>query len=219
MRFPEVDPRLRAVVLLVVVGVHGLAAAPIPHVVTRADLQNPVSAEEVRQWAARLTAVGLAVTPKELGEQVLWWTERIGGAHRAALAPFRPLFHATGTNQGWALFANPDNHPIRLQIRVRRAGSPDWEILFQRLDPEHAWHADLLAYRRVRGVYDAGGFRQKPRPNYQRFARWIGHRALAEDPAIEAVEVRSLRTHTTLPGEPEDDTFEVRHVIEIRREP
>ncbi|MCA9493965.1 MAG: hypothetical protein KC621_28755 [Myxococcales bacterium] len=216
---PEMDSRLRAVVLAIVIAVHGLAAAPIPHVVTQNDLRNPVSAEEVRRWAERLTALGLERTPEQLGEEVIWWTERIGGAHHAALAPFRSFFRFTGTNQGWALFANPDTHPIRLQIRVRREGRGDWEILFQRLDPEHDWAADLLAYRRVRGVYDAGGYRSRPRGNYRRFAKWIAHRVLDGDPTVQAVEIRSLRTHTTTPAQQPDPRIEVRHVIEIGREP
>lgn len=213
---PSPRAALRAALLAVVLGVHGLMAAPVPHVVTREDLQNPVSKEEVERWAERLTALGWAMTPEELGERVMAITSVIGGAHRKALSPFRPLLRWTGTGQGWALFANPDNHPARLSIRVRRAEG--WSILYQRLDPEHAWADDQLSYRRLRGVYDAGGFRSRPRPPYKRFAQWIGQRILAADPSVLEVEVRTLRTHTTLPGEAPDDRVEVRHVIPVRRE-
>jgi hypothetical protein len=125
----------------------------------------------------------------------------------------------TGTGQGWALFANPDTHPARLQIRVRRAGASGWEILYQRLDPDHTWADDRLSYRRVRGCHDAGGFRNKPRTIYRRFAQWIGQEILAREPSVEVVEVRTIRTHTTLPSAEPDPTEEVRHVVPVRRAP
>jgi hypothetical protein len=102
---------------------------------------------------------------------------------------------------------------------VRREGSARWEVLFQHLDPDADWRSGTLRYRRLRGVYDAGGFRTKPRKAYQRFARWIAREVLAEQPDVAEVEVRTLRTHTTLPGEPPDPSFEVRHVITVRRRP
>jgi hypothetical protein len=208
---------LRAAALTVALGFHLVAALPLPHVVTAADLKNPVSREEVAAWARRLRALGVELTADELGEHVMAVTGVIGGAHRALLTPARPWFRLTGTGQGWALFANPDTHPARLQLRVFRTGSPEPELLYQALDPEHAWRSDTLRYRRLRGVYDAGGFGKKPRGPYVRFAKWIAAEALAERPDVERVEVRTLRTHTTLPGEPADDAVEVRHVVTVER--
>lgn len=214
---PSLVARGRAVVITLALLFHGIAALPLPHVVTAADLQNPVSREEVADWARRLGALGWAVTPEHLGEQVIAVTAAIGGAHRALLAPARPLFRLTGTGQGWALFANPDTHPARLQIRVWREGSDGPEIWFQHLDPASDHDAALLTYRRVRGVYDAGGFRSKPSRPYRRFAEWISRRILRDEPSITRVEVRTLRTHTTLPGEPLDPAVEVRHVVKVLR--
>lgn len=208
---------VRALVLAFVLAVHACAAAPIPHAVTKDDLLNPTSREEVARWAVRLSALGYAVTPEALGEQVIAVTGAISAVHRTLLAPARPVFRWTGTGQGWALFVNPDTHPSRLQIRARRG--EDWEVLFQRLDPEHAWSADVLSFRRVRGCYDAGGYRDRPRGVYRRFAEWVGRRILEQDPTVDLVEVRSLRTHTTVPPDPPDDRVEVRHVVPIRRRP
>ncbi|MCA9571190.1 MAG: hypothetical protein KC656_25295, partial [Myxococcales bacterium] len=59
----------------------------------------------------------------------------------------------------------------------------------------------------------------RPRGNYRRFAKWIAHRVLDGDPTVQAVEIRSLRTHTTTPAQQPDPRIEVRHVIEIGREP
>ncbi len=212
-------PVVRALLLAIGLGFHGLAAAPLPHVVTRDDLKNPVTVEEVSAWARRLTQLGYAISPEELGEHVITVSGWIGGAHKAVLAPARPVFRFAGTNQGWALFANPDTHPARLQIRVRRSGRREFEVLFQHLDAEHDWWAETLTYRRLRGVYDAGGYRSKPRGPYKRFSRWVGQRVLDEIPEVTTVEIRTLRTHTTLPGEPPDPKVEVRHVVTVERTP
>ena len=209
---------LRAAFITLALAVHGLAAAPLPHAVTKQDLKNPVSAEEVERWASRLTAMGYAVTPEELSEQVISVTSVIAGIHRAPLKPLRPIFRLTGTGQGWGLFANPDNFPSRLEIRVKRADGT-WSTVYRRLDPEHRWAVDLLTYRRVRGIYEADGFGKKPSSNYRRFADWIGERLLQADPDAQEVEVRMMRTHTTLRGQREDDRVEPRHEIIVRREP
>lgn len=215
---PEARAGVRAALITVVLLVHALAAAPVPHVVTREDMRNPVSQEEVRRWAARLGALGYPIEADALTEKVMAVTAVIGGFHRRLLKPFRPMFRWTGTGQGWALFANPDIYPSRLEIRVRRGGA-DFEPIYLRLDPVRDQARELLSYRRVRGVYDAGGFGKRPRPAYRRFADWIGRRVIAGDPAITEVEVRMLRTHTTLRGQPPDDTIEPRHAIVIRRTP
>jgi hypothetical protein len=163
--------------------------------------------------------VGIALPPDDLGELVISASGAIGRAHRALLAPARPVFAATGTGQGWALFANPDTHPARLEIRGRRRGETTFTPLFRHLDPDATWRAPALTYRRLRGVYDAGGYRSRPRKPYLRFAQWIGREALAERPDLAAVEVRTVRTHTTLPGSPPDPAEEVRHVVPVGRRP
>ena len=212
-------PAIRGGLLAAALFFHGIAAAPLPHPVTRDDLRNPVSAEEVAAWADRLSALGLPIGPDALGEQVIAITAGIGRVHRALLAPARPVFALTGTGQGWALFANPDTHPARLEIRGRREGEQGFELLFRHLDPEATWRAPALTYRRLRGVYDAGGYRSRPRKPYQRFAGWVGREALAAFPDLAVVEVRTVRTHTTLPGEPPDPAEEVRHVVPVGRRP
>ena len=56
-------------------------------------------------------------------------------------------------------------------------------------------------------------------PVYRRFADWIGREILAERPDVEAVEVRTVRTHTTVPPQPPDPSEEPRHAITVRRTP
>ncbi|MEQ1569759.1 MAG: hypothetical protein ABMA64_29255 [Myxococcota bacterium] len=210
-------PKVRAALLAGVIAVHGLAAAPLPHVVTPNDLKNPVSADEVAQWASRLSALGWPTTPDALGQQVVAVTGVIGGAHRAALAPVRPALRLTGTGQAWGLFANPDNFPERLTVRVRDPSG--WRIVYRRVDPERRWDARVLEYRRVRGIADSGGYRTKPSAMYERFAQWVGRRALAAMPEVSEVEVSMVRTHTTLPGAPRDPAERPRHVVTVKRSP
>jgi hypothetical protein len=206
---------VRAALITALLVVHGLAAAPVPHVVTKRDLANPVAAEEVARWAERLTALGYTIGKDELAQRVMDITAVIGGTHRRMLLPFRPLFKYTGTNQGWGLFANPDIFPSRLEIRARRG--EDWQTVYLRLDPQHTWARDVLTFRRIRGIYEANGDGKRPNAPYKRFAAWISKRLMEADPAVEEVEVRMLRTHTTLRGQRPDPRAEPRHPILTRR--
>lgn len=209
--------KLRALLLAFVIGVHGVFAAPVPHIVTPEQLKNPVSRDEVATWARRLTAIGYTIDTDTLGERVVEVSGQIGGLHRSLKLPFIPWMRFTGTGQGWALFANPDTHPGRFNIRVRRGGGP-MEDLYLQLDPEHDWWRTRLAYRRLRGCWSAGGFSKRPRSIYRRFGSWIAGRVFLDQPDVTAVQVRTLRTHTTLPGEPVDPRVERRHVITIERQ-
>ncbi len=205
--------------LAVVILVHGVYAAPVPHVVTKADLRSPVSRNEVRIWAKRLTSWGYAITPQELGEQVRRVTGVIGGAHRAAKAPFRPWMRVTGTGQGWGLFANPDTHPVRLEIWVRRGDDAEPELLYRQLDAHAAWRAPVVRFRRVRGVWDHGRHSVRPRATFLRFADWVSGEIFDELPDVDWVELRGVRTHTTPYGVPDDPEVEILHAVERRRGP
>jgi hypothetical protein len=208
--------RVRAALITLALVVHGLYVAPVPHVVTPADFNNPVSQDEVEAWAGRLQALGISITTEALKEEVILWTGRIGGAHRALKRPFAPFLRVTGTGQGWGLFANPNTHPLRLEVRGRRAGGA-FESVYLQLDPEADWAWARFAYRGIRGCYDAQGRMRRSHPAYRSFASWAAREAFREHPDLEAVEVRLLRTHTTLPGERLDDTVEVRHARSFER--
>lgn len=209
----------RAGILALVIGVHLVMAAPVPHVVSSRDLRKEASQRELRAWAGRLGALGIELTPEELGEQVVRHTRTIGGLHRAAKAPWAPLRRLTGTNQGWALFAIPSADPPRLEIRVRRRGSADMETLFLHLDPEHDWWREQLVYRRVRGNWNSAGYGPRPSSSYRRFAHFVGRRILAERPEVDVVVVRQLVGHTPLPGEAPAGEPEPRFRVVTRREP
>jgi hypothetical protein len=209
--------KIRAALVAIALFAHGLYAAPVPHVVTARDFDNPVSQDEVEAWASRLQAVGVPITVDQLKEQVILWTGRIGGAHKALKGPFGPFLRVTGTGQGWGLFANPDTHPTRLEIRA--AGEDGrLEPLYLQLDSEAQWAWRRLAYRRVRGCYDAQGPRKRSHPVYRAFTDWIASLAFAEHPQLQLVEVSLVRTHTTLPSEEPDPMAKREHPRKVRRE-
>jgi len=195
---PGVFARIRAAAIAAVVAVHGVAALPVPHVVRPRELKDPVAAAELRRWSERLTAIGYPIETTELGDEVVRWSGRLGRAHRAVLRPFRPWFRFTGTGQGWALFANPDTHPSRMEISVVRG--EEQALVYRRLDPQHDRYAARIAYRRVRGLYDATSARHRPTAGSRRFADWVAQLAQADDPTVDGVVVRFVATHHPLPG-------------------
>lgn len=207
----------RAAILAVVIGVQLMLAAPVPRVVTAQDLRRESSAREIRAWSKRLSWVGIDLPPAALRRQIRRWTGRVGGAHRALKRPLHPLRRWTGTGQGWALFAVPARHSPRFEIRVRREGQVDSELLFLHLDPEHGWWEQRLVHRRLRGLWNEEGRRRIPSPAYRRFAGWIADRVFEEQPDVQEVTVLQRITHTTLPGEPPDERVEERHRITATR--
>lgn len=188
--------RLRAALITVALVVHGVAALPVPHVVRPRELLDPVAQEEVRRWVDRLAAVGIERTPEALGAEVVQWSGALGRAHRRLLAPARPLFRWTGTGQGWALFANPDTHPSRLEVAWHRGDVE--QVVYRRLDPQLDWQADVLGYRRIRGLYDATSARHHATPTVRRLADWLAQRV--EDPEVDGVTVRFVATPLAVPS-------------------
>lgn len=203
---------LRALAITCVIAVHGLYAMPSPVRVNRADLDSPEGRDEVTRWLGLLHAVGVSISREELERETMAWTKSLASAHWEMKKPFQPAFRVTGTGQAWALFANPDSHPHRLEVYVREAGV--WRPVYRRNHPELDWLDPVFRYRRVRAVYD--GSTGKAGAPYWNFTRWVARRAMLEWPDVDAVRVQMVRTHTTLPGEPLDPAEAVRlqHVHE-----
>lgn len=190
---------VRAAILAVVVLVHGIKVAPLPHKVHPHELKDPVAKEEVARWSERLSSLGYTIEPDELGERVVDVTDGISRVHRGLTAPFRPIMRWTGTNQGWALFANPDTHPSRFRIDgIDAAG--ERRILFQNGDPEHTWMLPQLKHRRIRPIFDAAPVRRRPNAPYRRLGAWLWERAQEDHPDLVAIELVMLETHPVPPG-------------------
>jgi hypothetical protein len=102
-----------------------------------------------------------------------------------------------GVDQRWALFAQADEVPSRLEVAVFRGDAE--QLVYRRLDDGHAWASDLLGYRRVRGAYDQSA--RAPSPAWRGLARHLLARAVREHGA-NALEMRLRRTRTAPPRQP-----------------
>jgi hypothetical protein len=190
---------LRGALLLAVVLVHGVAASPLPRQVLRSQYETPLAREEVTRWRKTLLGAGVSLTETQLVDASFAVGSSLAGVRRALLGPFGELFRLTGTGQGWGLFTYPDTFPHQLHVWTREGAEAPWEVRYAGLDPEHAWDRDVLAFRRVRGIYD--GQTTRPGTSWQRFAAWEARRALEAFPSATHARVGFLRRHTYAPGE------------------
>jgi hypothetical protein len=111
-------------------------------------------------------------------------------ARRALLAPFAEIPRRLDFFQRWALFRGAAPSRYRMWIEARAAGGP-WELVHRAGDAEHAAHAAVLAYRRVRGAYNPTG--KQVTGQYRAFASWMIQRALADHPRWVAGRIQMER--------------------------
>lgn len=207
--------RIRASLLLAVIVVVGLSALPLPPPITQRDLDNPVIAADVDVWVELLQGAGLSLTREQLVSRVELLTVTPRNARRVLLTPFRPLFKATATGQGWGLFSVPDTRPNGLVVEGRTSEDAAWLPLYDARDPAHQWLSEAFHYRRVIGVY--GAINRRPR-FWTPFVRWVAAQALADHPELSAVRVLLVRASVSLPGKPAPSDRKERFVIEVPRE-
>lgn len=200
--------QIRAVFIAVFLVIHGIYIFPAPRELKRDELGDPPVVEELDRWYALIDGLGLPISRDRFEDEVVTWSARLSGAHRLLKVPFKPMMDLTGTGQGWALFAAPDTHPQRLVIEGRRHGG-DWEMLYRRIDPEHALLDPVFRYRRVRGVYD--GTSRRAGRTYKYFTRFAARRVFEVRPDLSQVRVVMVRYHTTLPWQDPDPLTVRRH--------
>jgi hypothetical protein len=98
------------------------------------------------------------------------------------LKPVRPIADLTLIRQKWSLFSGASLR--RFQMRLE--GKPrdgQWKTLFRAGDDDVAMYADMLHYRRIRGVWNPSG--QRLRGGYDRFCKWMNTRVLADHPEFD----------------------------------
>lgn len=205
--------RLRAVFVALVILGNLIYAIPFPKM-SAEDLDDPeFRSADIDLWFSIVGPVtgldrdGFGL----LARRVVWGTRQSIGALRF---PFDPVFSAAHVNQQWGLFAVVTEEPDSVVVEVRRNG--EWETLYRRLDPEHAWHDDQLKYRRIRGVWD--GVKDEPKGTYKRMTDWIARTVFAEQPEVDRVRVVLERRRLSLPWEPVDPDVERRAERYHRRE-
>ncbi len=208
---------VRGAILAAVVLVNGFAASPLPRNVQRSQYDTPLAREEVARWRSTLASVGIVRTEAELIDASFTWGSGLAEIRRAGMTPFTDLFRLTGTGQSWGLFTYPDTFPHQLVVWTRRGDDAPWELRYAGLDRAHTDDVDVLAYRRIRGVYDAQTSR--PTKAWPRVAAWIARRALVADASATHARVGFYRRHSLAPGEARSEEAPVlRHARTYRRD-
>ena len=110
--------------------------------------------------------------------------ETIRPIQRTLLAPFRWIPRHLQIHQRWALFQGAAGERHRMLIEgVDRKGRT--QVLFRAGDDSAQYEAELLYYRRVRGVWNP---RRQSTTIYRWFGRWYGTRVL--DARQDLVQIR-----------------------------
>lgn len=188
-----------ALVLFVLVGscVEGL---PVPRA-SPAFLSRPIGRRELTRWSRILRTAGVELGEDELRARVLEVSAELTRLHDRLREPVRPWFELTHGTQRWSLFPVADPDPYWMHVEGRVAG--EWTLLYRPNDPDHRLLAERVEYRRVRAVWNPGS--TGARADYPRFVDWIAREIFALRPDVDAVRVRHLRYHVSVPGEPPRD--------------
>ena len=150
---------------------------------------------------------------------IRWLVEHMPQAQSALLAPFRFATEDCQIGQRWTLFSTTGGIRYRLEIEARSRRSKRWTLLYRAQDPEHAFMARLLDYRRVRNGWNPS--RHGIKQSYDPFAFWISRTILASEPRFDRVRLRMARVQTLEHGEGAselgDFAYEIQHGREVLR--
>lgn len=205
---------LRAALLAFVFAAHGLAACPIAPL-SPERFAHPDRKLALDRWAARLGRVGLQTTPAGLVATLVGTTRRLDALRTQVLAPAKPYFDLTRTDQRWGLFL--DAHATRYRMHIEsQDASGAWSLRYRPLDPEARTLAGPIEYRRVRASWNPRA--QTTRAPYAPFVDWVARTLFEREPGLRAVRVRMERFRIPRPGEPPDPATSW-HFVELRRRP
>lgn len=181
-------PQLWAVFILF----HSVAiimlALPGDALVGRSRWASTNTKSDFAGWSRALNKLGVQNTPEQLGKWVYGVAEGYVRARRAVIGPFERYRDATGSKQGWAMFASPQRHPVEVHVDAFEAGV--WRPLYRSRQSE--WMSTQMDHARLRKL--VGRFAREYRDNvFDELARFLGRRALADFPNVERVRVRLYR--------------------------
>lgn len=205
---------VRAGLLALVIGAHGIVALPIGPRVTLDSLRSERGASEVDAWMK--LAAPLGFTRESFEETVVRWSTRLVDADAFITAPIKKVLHVFGQGQSWGLFASTDRDPQRLEVRGIRADGTE-VVLYRRRDADARFLGEVLDYRRVRGVYDLGSKTLPPR--YKNLCKWVAQRAFAAYPDLTEVKITQVLIQVRLPSEPPDPATSEKFTLSFQREP
>ncbi len=148
-------------------------------------------------WAGALRSLGIDTTPKGVADRAHSTAEAYVKIRQTFIAPFAAYKEATGSRQGWAMFASPQRHPVEMHIDIRRGDS--WSPIFRPRSTEYRWRARELEQHRLRKL--VGRFAREFQSSvFTNFATYLTRLALADFPDADGARVRLYR-YDALPPE------------------
>ena len=114
------------------------------------------------------------------------WGLRLRATRDFLVTPFDWLGNGLAIHQRWTLFSVADPSRFRLWVEAREGEKP-WQLLFRAHDPAHAYRADTIEYRRLRGAWNT--YKRGPNAGYAPFADFIA-RTIFLDPSLKFDRVR-----------------------------
>ena len=193
---------------MLVIGFNVVGAYPTPGDITEEKLREGTAKKELGRWVKRVRDVGIDTDAERLGRWYAGFAQGINGARDFVMAPITPFMEFTGTQQGWRLFALPNERPHVLRIVGERKGKR--RVLYETWNPSRQYLAGTLEFRRVRALYNPSSV--GPPNTYDAFCRRLSELVFQEKPELDSLTVLLEQSHTTLPGEPRDPKREERFV-------
>jgi len=207
--------KFRALVLSALIVWNVIGAYPTPGDVTEEKLREGVAKKELDRWVARLRSFGFDTDAERLGRSYAGFANGLNAVRNVVMSPVQPFMDVTGTQQGWRLFALPNERPHVLRVTGQRRGKR--RVLYETWSPSRTFLASTLEFRRIRALYNPSS--SGPPNTYDAFAKRLSERVFELKPELDSVTISLERRHTTLPGEPEDTTREERFVQVIPKNP
>lgn len=189
---------LRAALIGLLILSQAIAAIPNPPELMDNALQDASAQAELDAWATTLRTLGFEADRESVFELAKLWNGRLKEGRKTLVTPFRPLLQLTGTGQGWGVFAFPDLQPYRFEIAILNEQGKYVDLYVDHV-PETQEYASLLAYRRVRAIYNPG---KSPAPAFKPFAEWLARDVFDKHPEARRVRVGFRRARRLESGEP-----------------
>jgi hypothetical protein len=206
--------KLRAFVLTAVIAFNVIAAYPTPGDITEEKLRDGAAKTELARWVKRLRTLGYDTDADRLGRAYVAFANGVNRTRDFVLAPVASIMELTGTQQGWRLFAMPNERPHVLRVIGERGGKR--RVLYETWSTSRTLLGGTLEFRRVRALYNPSS--QNMPNTYDAFARRLSERVFELKPELDAVTILLERRHTTLPGDPPDPEREERFVQKFTKD-
>jgi hypothetical protein len=200
--------KLRALLIVVAIGFNVVGAYPTPGDITEEKLREGTARKELMRWVKRVRSVGIDTDAERLGRWYAGFAQGINRTRDFVMAPMMPFMEFTGTQQGWRLFALPNERPHVLRVVGEREGKR--RVLYETWNRSRPYLAETLEFRRVRALYNPSSV--GPPNTYDAFCRRLSERVFEDKPELDSLTVLLEQRRTTLPGEPKDPKREERFV-------